>query len=112
MLLNMFHEGLCVYRCMKDNYLRLNNRSPPIILSKKTEIIATMVYFNDILVNVDAAVLDYGIVTVCWKLTALSLNSNLTCALLGCKVPLKVCQEILNLSARSGIFLRALIVQP
>ena len=54
---NMYHEALCLLRGLRDGHIRLNAHSEPLTLSSGTEAIATMVYLNDVLINVDAGII-------------------------------------------------------
>ena len=57
MMANMYHEALCLLRGLKDKFIRLNASTEPIVLIQGTEAIATMIYLNDVLINVDAGIL-------------------------------------------------------
>ena len=54
---NMYHEALCLLRGLCDGHIRLNADSEPLTLTSDTEAVATMIYLNDVLINVDAGII-------------------------------------------------------
>ena len=54
---NVFHEALCFLKGLSNGHVRLNSHSQPLTLTVETEAVATMVYLNDVLINVDAAII-------------------------------------------------------
>ena len=54
---NMYHEGLCFCKALQDGKIQLNPDHDPIILRSDTQAVVTVIYLNDVLINVDAGML-------------------------------------------------------
>ena len=53
---NMYHEALCLLRGLMNGTVKLNKESKPISLTSGVDAVATMIYLNDVLINVDAGI--------------------------------------------------------
>ena len=53
---NIYHEAFCLLRGLMNGTVRLNEDSQPISLTSGVHAVATMIYLNDVLINVDAGI--------------------------------------------------------
>ena len=56
MMANIYHEAFCLLRGLMDGTVKLNKDSKPILLSSGVDAVATMIYLNDVLINVDGGI--------------------------------------------------------
>ena len=57
MFVNLVHEAVCIFRGLQDGALKLNKNSAPMSLELHPDVVCSMVYSNDVLVNFDPTIL-------------------------------------------------------